>query len=181
MIAKNSHTNFTLRESPGLYINPRIPHLGASPDGVFVQRECHGNGIVEVKCPYCKQMIRLMMQQRTHASVSRNVVTVLPSLKRSHEYFYQVQCQLFVTGMAYCHFVVFTSRNNLFVQRHVPDTDFWCENTSVIEKFYVFGILPELTGKWFTRAIVHTGDLVLDKLICYCRKQATALPWSGKT
>ena len=53
-IARNAHTAFTMRECPGLHINPRYPHLGASPDAV-VQCECHGDGIVEVKCPYCKR------------------------------------------------------------------------------------------------------------------------------
>ena len=79
-----------------------------------------------------------------------------------------------MTGIAYCDFVVFTSRNNLFVQRHVPDTDFWFENISVIDKFYLGGVLLELIRKWSTRAIAHTGDLVPDKLICYCQKPATA-------
>ena len=173
VIAKSSHTSFTLRESPGLHINPRYPHLGASPDGV-VHCECHGNGIVEVKCPYCKRNDTIEDAADDPRFCLEKCGDGSLSLKRSHEYFYQVQCQLFVTGMAYCDFVVYTSKDNLFVQRHVPDTDFWCENISVIDKFYLGGILPELIGKLFTRAIVHTSDLVPGELICYCRKPATA-------
>nr|XP_054755271.1 uncharacterized protein LOC129261235 [Lytechinus pictus] len=46
-----THENFSLHES-GLVINPKYPHLGASPDGV-VSCDCCGTGVVEVKCPFC--------------------------------------------------------------------------------------------------------------------------------
>ena len=36
----------------GLVLNPEWPHLGASPDGK-VQCDCRGQGILEIKCPYC--------------------------------------------------------------------------------------------------------------------------------
>jgi len=45
------HREFQLCES-GLHIHPQYPHLGATPDAM-VECECHGKGVVEVKCPYC--------------------------------------------------------------------------------------------------------------------------------
>ena len=35
----------------GLGINPKYPHLGASPDG-RINCDCCGMGILEIKCPY---------------------------------------------------------------------------------------------------------------------------------
>ena len=36
----------------GLVLNPKWPHLGASPDGL-VQCDCCGKWVVEIKYPYC--------------------------------------------------------------------------------------------------------------------------------
>lgn len=44
------HQNFNI-ESGGLFINPKYPHFGASPDGV-VNCDCCGLYLVEKKCPY---------------------------------------------------------------------------------------------------------------------------------
>ncbi|KAE8741812.1 hypothetical protein FOCC_FOCC012674 [Frankliniella occidentalis] len=44
-----THTNFKVREA-GLFIPPNHPFIGASPDG-FVRCDCHGNGLLEIKCP----------------------------------------------------------------------------------------------------------------------------------
>ena len=46
-------------------------------------------------------------------------------LKSTHQYYYQVQAQLFVSGLPYCDFVVFSGSNDIFIQRIVPDAEFW--------------------------------------------------------
>ena len=46
-------------------------------------------------------------------------------LKSTNQYYYQVQTQLFVSGLPYCDFVVFSGSNNIFIQRIVPDAEFW--------------------------------------------------------
>ena len=45
-----SHTSFELKFT-GLHVNPKFPHLGASPDGL-VSCECCGEGLLEINCPY---------------------------------------------------------------------------------------------------------------------------------
>ena len=40
-----------------------------------------------------------------------------------HPYHYEV-CHLFVTGVEYCDFVVWTEKD-IFIQRVLPDTEFW--------------------------------------------------------
>ena len=44
--AMNCHANLELRTT-GLHVNPRFPHLGASPDGL-VSCRCCGKGLLEI-------------------------------------------------------------------------------------------------------------------------------------
>ena len=46
-----NHQNLEIRDS-GLCINPEWLFIGASPDGI-ISCQCHGKGVLEVKCPYC--------------------------------------------------------------------------------------------------------------------------------
>lgn len=45
------HTNMAIRDA-GLFISQERPYIGASPDAI-VMCDCYGQGVVEVKCPYC--------------------------------------------------------------------------------------------------------------------------------
>lgn len=47
---KKNHENLQVSGN-GLFINPRWPHIGASPDSI-VQCDCCGKRVLEVKCPY---------------------------------------------------------------------------------------------------------------------------------
>ena len=47
---QSSHENFTV-EITGLHVDVEKPFLGASPDGLTTC-SCHGQGLVEIKCPY---------------------------------------------------------------------------------------------------------------------------------
>ena len=140
-IIKSSHTNVSVSHSPGLHINPSYPHLGASPDAI-IDCSCHGRGIVEVKCPYCKRDSTMDdAADDPKFCLQKNSEGVL-CLKSTHQYYYQVQAQLFVSGLPYCDFVVFSGSNNIFVQRIIPDAEFWGAANIHVKQFYVSGILP---------------------------------------
>ena len=50
----SKHRNFEVSDS-GLVIHPSYPLMGSSPDS-FVECDCCGRGVIEVKCPFsCKQ------------------------------------------------------------------------------------------------------------------------------
>ena len=49
-LANENHINVQY-SAAGLHLNPRFPHLGATPDGL-ISCECCGEGIIEIKCPY---------------------------------------------------------------------------------------------------------------------------------
>ena len=101
-------------------------------------------------------------------------------LKTTHQYYYQVQARLFVSGLPYGDFVVFSgSNNNIFIQRIIPDAEFWGAANIHVQQFYVSGILPELIGKLYMRLTVRTDDapptactyiLYNNTYICICYK-----------
>ena len=50
----------------------------------------------------------------------------------------------------YCDFIVW-NRNDIFVERILPDKEFWDSIVPKAEKFFRQCILPEVLGQWFTR------------------------------
>ena len=84
--ARNCHRDLDI-DNTGLHINPKFPHLGASPDGLL-SCSCCGKGVLEIKCPFS-----------VRNSTPCNATYLEPAesgdkLKRSHNYLYQVQGQL---------------------------------------------------------------------------------------
>lgn len=73
--------------------------IGVSPDGLT-------DGLLEIKCPKAKTHLRYITANK------------LPS-----EYKYQVQGQLFVTGLPYCDFMSFVEGMKPFIIRVYPDED----------------------------------------------------------
>ena len=144
---QESHKEFKFSKV-GLMLNNQWPFLGASPDGL-ISCQCCGQGILEVKCPYscrdiplheyaCKRESMLVPAQSTY------------SLKKDHQYYYQVQCQLFISGAKYAHFVVWTPQE-IHMETILPDKPFFASNASKAENFFKLCILPEMLGKYFTR------------------------------
>lgn len=58
------------------------------------------------------------------------------SLKRSHGYFTQIQCQLAVTGLQRADLVVFTEKETVVVSVTF-DPELWEDTLSKLERFYV--------------------------------------------
>ena len=75
--------------------------LAATPDGI-THCSCCGHGVLEVKCPFCTKDF-----DPDKAKFLEN-----GSLQRDHQYYYQVQTQMFVCDMAFAHFVVYTFPND---------------------------------------------------------------------
>lgn len=105
--SQESHEGFICRAA-GLHINPKYPHLGASPDGV-VSCACCGIGLLEIKCPY-------KYRDYVPVSVTDSKFCLQPDekggvhLSPTHEYFIQVQGQLAICDRDYCDFVCWTSQ-----------------------------------------------------------------------
>ncbi|XP_038064580.1 uncharacterized protein LOC119734986 isoform X1 [Patiria miniata] len=128
----------------GFVVNPAFSFLGASPDG----KVCDGGqtGILEVKCPYSA---RGMMVREAVASIPQFYMVKSTSdnsalaLKRDHDYYYQVQGQLMVTGAPFCDFVVYTDRD-VYVERILPDVELWNAMLDKLAAFYLKHAMPFL-------------------------------------
>ena len=101
-------------------------------------------------------------------------------------YYYQIQTQMHVCQVEYCDFVVWSHSDGVLIERVPKDEAFFQNIISDLEHVFVYGILPEIVGKWYTRIpaaasldnIVVVPQLQVDdvdkedyeKLWCYCNQ-----------
>ena len=82
----------------GLFISKKYPNYAATPDSITE------NLIIEVKCPYSIRE----KDPNVNPPYYCQMIDGKPRLKKSHDYFAQIQRQLFVLGYKKAHFVVQT-------------------------------------------------------------------------
>ncbi|XP_071118722.1 uncharacterized protein [Haliotis cracherodii] len=128
----------------GLVVNRKFPFLGATPDGKVCEDGI--TGIIEVKCPYSARdmsisdaccLLPKFCLQNTDGIIS------IKKAPHNHEYFYQVQGQLMISGAAFCDFVVFTKKD-LFIQRIFPLPVFMQQMLDELSAFYFQHVKPVL-------------------------------------
>lgn len=68
------------------------------------------------------------------------------ALKQNHKYMYQVQAQMHIAEVGYCHFMVWTPQE-IFTQQIPYDPVLFDEAYVKVENFIKTGVLPELLGK----------------------------------
>lgn len=142
------HTNFVIRET-GLIINNDYPFCGAC--------DCCGISVVEIKCPWSLKNGKLesYLKKKDCPLVVVDSVDGLWTyeLKVDHEYYYQVQMQIFVTNAEYCDFVVWQPQGNqpTIIVRVFKDEPFWLTAYAKATTFFTKVLLPELLGSYFSR------------------------------
>ncbi len=116
----------------GLFVNPKYPFLGASPDGLVLN-----DALVEVKCPFTGRNCNISPGKGfDFLTFDDDSVT----LKRNHKYYYQVQGQLGLCQRKYCYFIVYT-HCDFFVEviwfdRNFFETEMIPKLTEFYEKYY---------------------------------------------
>lgn len=109
--------------STGLWVNPKYPFLGCSPDGLVDE-----DGLLEIKS------LKLFKDHEIE-KISKNGSSVVPKetlarqcfvikdgkcvLKESHSYYHQIQFQLLVTERTYCDFVLYAAKGPVSIERIV--------------------------------------------------------------
>lgn len=147
------HTNFSIKES-GLVINNKYPFCGVTPDGV-TKCDCCGIGTVEIKCP------SLLRSGRMDSYLSKRECPLVVvngdngswtyELKVGHDYYYQVQMQMFLTDSGFCDFVVWQPLAATIVVRVYKDEPFWDEAYAKASDFFQKVLLPEMLGNYYTQ------------------------------
>lgn len=121
----------------GLVINPSCPHLATSPDRLIYDPNAPEDqkwGLLEIKCPM-KTSYKDCDYLRNRAN--NNEFT----LKKNHEYYYQITGQLGLTGFTWCDFMVFCVDDYL-IERITFDENLFEEMKQKLDLFYVEHFLP---------------------------------------
>jgi len=137
--AYTSKTGFAVRKC-GLVVNPSLPWLGASPDGMVKDPAEQSFGLLEIKCPYTYRLSTVeeaCADPNFFATIKNDVVT----LKESHKHFYQIQGQMALSKISWCDFVIYTHRN-FTVERIKFNEDYWNDTEPKLTEFYFNYILP---------------------------------------
>jgi len=114
---------------------------GASPDGL-VECSCCGMGVLEVKCPF-KYRYQSPVMAAKDTDFYLNEVGHELQLKKNHNYYFQVQGQLAISGRKFCDFVVWTLQG-YSVERICFDPQLWQDMSQKLQSFYLNCIMPEL-------------------------------------
>ena len=128
----------------GIFISPEDPYLAATPDRVcYDATETIPWGIIEVKCPY-------NARDMTAAEAAKKIKNFMSTLKEdgtlalkvTHEYYYQVQGQMALTGAKWCDFIIYTKKG-VSVQRICFDEQFWKAQVRLLSSFFLSYFLPK--------------------------------------
>lgn len=170
---ENLDMNFSLTRC-GLFINKEHPFLHTTPD-FLTQCDCCGLGCGEVKNPLTSENGEFE-KYATHKHSCLEKKDGKFALKRTHDYYYQVQQQLFtLPERKHNDFVVCgvdaAGNGHLFTERILPDTQHWDRVVPKLELFWRPCILPEILGRWYTRRLTAPVKMPEDGGICFCHAQ----------
>jgi len=134
--AIESYCRLTCRtvKQTGIWLFPS-GELGASPDGLVYERsnDTQPSGIIEVKCPYnVRNMHYAEMQQN---KCLPPYITPTLQLNTAHNYYHQVQGELFATEAPWCDFVMWTTSSTL-IRRVLPNPQWAHDNIPKLKSFY---------------------------------------------
>ena len=140
---QNGHPGLAV-EPVGLCISNENPWLAASPDSVVHDPvSVPPKGLAEIKNPYSareKTVLEFGSKPSSCLEVKENDTC---QLKHGHDYYYQVQCQLYCTDMEWCDFIVKTEKD-MHVERIGRDRQWWNSQIDKCHQFYFSALLPEL-------------------------------------
>ena len=136
----------------GIHISTMHPWLAASPDGVVedpTQAEGRRLGLLEIKCPYSgRTMIPEVACQEVNQFCS-SLADGQVMLKKTHNYYYQVQGQLEITQLPWCDFLNWTPQGTS-LQRIESDEKLWTTVYPKLRFFYREYLLPEIADPVFS-------------------------------
>ena len=141
-ISKGKHTDFKV-EHCGLFLHKTHPYLGATPDGL-VSCMCHGEGVLEIKCP--KSCASEQPNEQNVPYLNRSETGYL-ELKKNHSYYAQVQGQMAITGRFWCHFFIYSLAGFVLLEIHF-DKLWWDDLQADLIYFYEKFMSPKILSKY---------------------------------
>lgn len=143
---QNGHPGLKVDEC-GLFISLDNPWLAGTPDGVVHDPSDDTSqplGLVEIKNPYAARSQTLMeATKKSTFCLEQNKDSSSFKLKPRHDYYYQVQSQLYCTGRSWCDFVLRTDKD-VHIERIYRNQSWLDTNLPKVKKFFFSALLPEL-------------------------------------
>lgn len=113
----------------GVVVSPFVPWLAASPDRkVYCPSRQPSFGLLEIKCPQNENIADIAYLELVDGALT---------LKKNNDYYYQIQCQLAVTGLHWCDLYVYLKNGLHHVETIRFDKCFWDNVQSKVEDFYL--------------------------------------------
>ena len=139
---RNGHPDLTVSKC-GFIVCLTNPWLGASPDGAVQDPNGADDllGLVEIKNPFSARQKTL----REACASSTFCLEEKENVKLRHDYYHQVQCQLYCANRNWCDFVLRTNKE-MHVERIYRDKKWWGQQLAKLRKFYFTDLLPELAS-----------------------------------
>jgi len=114
----------------GVIISPFKPWIAATPDRkVYNPSREPKFGLLEIKCAMKNSIAEVDCLQADSGGMY--------SLKKRHNHYYQVMCQLAVAGLCWCDFFVFTLSGESHTETITFDSSFWAEAQTRIDSFFL--------------------------------------------
>lgn len=154
-------TNLQVQQS-GLFVDTEYLFMGASPDGIV-----EDGALLEIKCPFSARDDKIVDAIKSKRILCCQLLTVnnctTITLKRNHNYYYQIQGALHIAKRKYCYFVLYT-KIDLHIEKIEYDDVFWKNNmTQNLIQFYLNVLLPEIVDSRRARNMpirnIKLGDL----------------------
>ena len=119
----------------GLVISPKAPWLGCTPDRKVFDIELNQQGLdpiglLEIKVPK-EGVTDISTLQYFHQDPTTNEF----HLKKNHDYHYQIQCQLGLTGVNWCDFFCYMGKDTFFCERINFDKEFFQSAKDNVDNF----------------------------------------------
>lgn len=120
----------------GLVINPKCPWLGCTPDRKVFDLGVEEQGL----SPFGLLEIKVVKEGATDfenvAYLTKDNDSNVLKLKRNHDYHYQVQCQLALTGLEWCDFFSYINDTTFFCERIMFDPIFFQTAKDRVDYFF---------------------------------------------
>ena len=141
-----SHGHLDLvTEEAGFVVHVENCWLGASPDSWVIDPSSESvRGLAEFKCPYTKADIT-PYEACQDQNFCCTIVNGQLQLKRNHQYYHQVQLQLYVASdiCKWCDFCIYTTKG-VVIERIYFDNTWLTESYSKLESYFFEVMLPEI-------------------------------------
>ena len=130
-----------------MVVSLKTPWIAASPDDRVTDPSATPPlGLAEYKNPYSARNMSLSEACKSKTFCLQKEEKdgePIYSLKRRHDYYFQIQCQLYCENREWCDFVIRTEKE-LHVERIPRNKSWWKDQLLKLHAFYFKALLPEL-------------------------------------